>query len=202
MRRSLAAPFLLMLLAGCGAGGPTVQAEAPAGQHPQDVFFEHLSALCGQAFEGRLTAYAEADRDWLDQRMVMHVRQCGAGEIRIPLHVGEDRSRTWVVTRTPHGLRLKHDHRHADGSPDEINWYGGDSAGPGTDTAQSFPADEASKAMFVAGGIPQSVANVWSLELVPGERYSYVLRRPDRHFQADFDLTRPVPAPPAPWGAD
>ena len=46
----------------------------------------------------------------------MHVRECSEDAIRIPFHVGEDRSRTWVVTRTANGLRLKHDHRHEDGS--------------------------------------------------------------------------------------
>ena len=30
----------------------------------------------------------------------MHVRDCSERELRIPFHVGDDRSRTWVVTRT------------------------------------------------------------------------------------------------------
>ena len=52
----------------------------------------------------------------MGQRLVMHVRDCSADEVRIPFWVGEDHSRTWVVTRTETGLRLKHDHRHEDGS--------------------------------------------------------------------------------------
>jgi hypothetical protein len=31
--------------------------------------------------------------------------------------------------------------------------------------------------------------------------FAYELRRPNRHFRVEFDLTRPVPAPPPPWGA-
>lgn len=65
---------------------------------------------------------------------------------------------------------------------------------------QLFPADEHSRALFEEHGIPQSAANVWSLEIVPGERFSYVLRRPGRHFQVDFDLSEPVEPPPPPWG--
>ena len=33
----------------------------------------------------------------------MHVRSCTPTEIRVPFHVGEDRSRTWVITRTDGG---------------------------------------------------------------------------------------------------
>src|SRR3712207_8407608 len=49
--------------------------------------------------------------DFAGKRLVMHVRDCSPNEVRIPFHVGEDRSRTWIVTRTAAGLRLKHDHR-------------------------------------------------------------------------------------------
>jgi hypothetical protein len=57
----------------------------------------------------------------------MHVRTCSENALRIPFHVGDDHSRTWVITRTENGLRLKHDHRHEDGSEDAVTQYGGDS---------------------------------------------------------------------------
>ena len=69
---------------------------------------------------------SEADSAFRRNTSVMHVRQCSDREIRIPFHVGENRSRTWVVTRTPQGLRLKHDHRHEDGTEDRVTQYGGD----------------------------------------------------------------------------
>jgi hypothetical protein len=131
----------------------------------------------------------------------MHVRHCTPGELRIPFHVGTDRSRTWVLTRTGAGLRLKHDHHHEDGSPDLLTMYGGDTTGPGTATRQEFPADAESKALFERQGLTASLANVWAMEVEPGRRFVYELARPGRLFRVEFDLSRPVPAPPPPWGS-
>ncbi|MBY0566139.1 MAG: hypothetical protein K2P70_02420 [Hyphomonadaceae bacterium] len=177
-------------------------ASAPAPSTPQDQFFANLTALCGQSFEGRVVTTEAADSAFAGQRLVMQVRECSANEIRVPFHVGEDRSRTWVITRTGDGLRLKHDHRHEDGSEDTLTQYGGDTANAGTAERQEFPADQHSRDLFVANNIPQSVTNVWAVEVHPGRTYVYELRRPNRHFRVEFDLTRPVPAPPAPWGAE
>jgi hypothetical protein len=130
--------------------------------------------------------------------LVMHVRECAEDEIRVPFHVGENRSRTWVFTRTDGGLRLKHDHRHEDGTEDELTWYGGDTRDAGTAERQAFAADAHTAAL-----LPEAATNVWTVEIVPGERYVYQLVREgtERRFRAEFDLTRPVPAPPAPWGS-
>lgn len=169
---------------------------------PQPTFFANLSALCGQAFEGRIVSPpAAADASFAGKRLVMHVRECSADTIRVPFHVGDDRSRTWVVTRTAAGYRLKHDHRHDDGGADTITQYGGDSVAPGTAFRQEFPADAFTKALLVREGNAAGVANVWAIEVHPGRMFAYALRRPDRFFRAEFDLTRPVPAPPPPWGA-
>ena len=179
-------------LAGC--------ATSPAGPEPQTAFFERLAALCGKAFEGRIASPpAEADSAFAGKRLVMQVRGCARDEIRIPFHVGDDRSRTWVVTRTAAGLRLKHDHRHQDGSEDRLTQYGGDTAGPGSAARQEFPADAFSKALFVREKIPASTANVWAME-ADGRTFAYELRRPGRFFRVEFDLGRPVAPPPAPWG--
>lgn len=169
---------------------------------PQDAYFERLRALCGQAYEGRVVSTDAADRDFAASRLVMHVRACTEDEVRIPFHVGDNRSRTWVVTRTEAGARLKHDHRHEDGSEDGLTQYGGDTVAPGSATRQEFPADQYSRDMFVAQDLPQSVPNVWAVEIVPRRTFAYELRRPGRFFRVEFDLTRPVPAPPAPWGTD
>ena len=139
----------------------------------------------------------------------MHVRACTANEVRIPLHVGEDRSRTWVVTRLrdddgdgrTDGLRLKHDHRHVDGSEDAVTQYGGDTARAGTAWRQEFPVDAYSVAMFEREGLTASTANVWAMEIEPGKAFTYELARPGgRLFRLRFDLTETVSAPPAPWG--
>lgn len=168
--------------------------------NPQDAFFEQLSTLCGQAFAGKLVSTDEADADFADVPMVMHVRTCSESEIRIPYIVGEDRSRTWVISRTEDGLRLKHDHRHEDGSKDAVTEYGGDTAGEGRAGSQAFPADEFTKAMFIAQGIPASTANTWSVD-VEKDIFAYQMARPNRLFRVEFDLSAPVETPPAPWGA-
>jgi hypothetical protein len=171
---------------------------------PADQFMARLQALCGKAFAGRLVTTDPADAAMAAQPLVMHVRECRPGEVRIPFHVGDDRSRTWIVTRTAAGLRLKHDHRHADGSPDELTMYGGDTATPGTAARQEFPVDAESIALFTRTDRTVSTTNVWAMEVTP-EIFAYELRRPPfpggRFFRVEFDLGRPVPPPPAPWGA-
>jgi hypothetical protein len=131
----------------------------------------------------------------------MHVRECRDGELKIPFHVGENRSRTWVLTRTSTGLRLKHDHRHEDGSADEVTMYGGDTKGPGTEVRQEFPVDAESIAMFASRNNTGSQTNTWAMEIEPGRRFLYELSRPSgRLFRVEFDLATPVEAPPPPWG--
>lgn len=192
--KSMAAAAAL-LLAGCS----TIPASSAA-----DRWFARLSDHCGKAYEGRLVSNDAADASFSGQRLVMHVRGCSRDEIRVPFHVGEDRSRTWVISRSGSGLRLKHDHRHKDGSPDALTMYGGDSRGTGTSIRQEFPADAQSIAMFTAQGRSVSNANVWAIE-VTDRIFAYELRRPpgpgERFFRVEFDLTRPVDPPPAPWGS-
>lgn len=177
--------------------------EAPAST-AQDAFFDNLTALCGNAYSGEV----EADRPespgnnaFAGQELVMHVRECSDEEIRIPFHVGEDRSRTWIVSRTDAGLRLKHDHRLADGSEDPITQYGGDTAGEGTASRQEFPVDAESQALFTRNDMAVSNTNVWAIEVEPGETFTYELARPQRLFRVSFDLSAPVATPPASWGA-
>ena len=191
MRQLFTAAMLSIALGGCAASGPSAQ----------NQFFANLSALCGQAFEGRVVTTDTADAQFSGQRLVMQVSECGADEIRVPFHVGENRSRTWVITRTSAGLRLKHDHRHEDGAEDRLTQYGGDTISEGTAERQEFPADEFSKQLFRENNIPASVENTWAMEVHPNRIFAYELQRPNRHFRVEFDLTRPVPAPPPPWGA-
>ncbi len=162
-----------------------------------DVFLDALRAHCGKAYEGRLIDPQPVDTAIASQRLVMHVRGCG-DTVRIPFHVGEDRSRTWVLTRTADGVRLKHDHRHADGMEDSVTQYGGDAAGASVGaTSMAFAADS-----FTGALIPTAATNVWTVEITP-EKFVYQLRREstDRRFRVEFDVTKPVEVPPAPWGA-
>ena len=169
------------------------------------AFFSGLLALCGQAFEGRVVSSDPVDAAMAAQRLVVHVRECSADEIRMPFHVGADRSRTWVLTRSDAGLRLEHRHRHEDGTPDPLTRYGGEAAPGGSARLQRFPADAVSRQLFRDRGRPDAVANTWTLELRPGALV-YALARPAqgnapaRRFRVEFDLGTPVAPPPAPWG--
>jgi hypothetical protein len=200
-----------VLLAACG-GEPSNP--APAGQvaapgtaastevAPVDAYMARIAQHCGQAFAGRIVANEPVPENdpFTGKSLVMHVRECGEREIKIPFHVGDDHSRTWVLTRTETGLRLKHDHRHQDGSEDTVTMYGGDTAEPGTEARQDFPVDGDSIALFEREGMGVSTTNTWAMEIAPGERFVYELSRPGRLFRVEFDLTVPVDAPPTPWG--
>jgi hypothetical protein len=129
----------------------------------------------------------------------MHVRKCTDSQLQVPFHVGDDSSRTWIITKTGSGLSLKHDHRHKDGSNDKSTMYGGHTNDAGWAQMQSFPADQYSKELFVEQGIPQSVGNTWQMYIYP-EKFTYRLIRQGREFRVDFDLTQPIEAPKAPWG--
>ena len=155
---------------------------------PQRDFFTDLSSLCGKSFAGRITSPpAAADADFAGKAMVMQVRECTADTIRVPFHVADDHSRTWVITRTGTGtrggLRLKHDHRHQDGSEDKVTQYGGDSITPLSAARQEFPADAFTKVLLIREGNTAGANNVWAVEVHPGRTFAYELRRPGRFFR-------------------
>lgn len=122
---------------------------------PSDIFWETLPAHCGQSYEGKLADGIEPG-DFAGKRLVMHLRACEGDTIRIPFFVGDDRSRTWVLTRKGGLITLKHDHRHVDGSEEEITQYGGTNNNTGLKSLQMFPAD-----VETAGRIPYAASNVW-----------------------------------------
>lgn len=185
-------------LAGCAPRTAAPEANVAAIRAltpPQREFWQRLQSLCGRAFQGRLTESNASDSVFARSVVVMHVRECSPDVVRVPLHVGEDRSRTWVITPVTGGIRLKHDHRHRDGAEDSVTQYGGDTRGSGTRSRQEFHADSLTAAL-----IPAARTNIWTVEIVPGATFAYELRREGRRFRVEFDLTRPVAAPPPPWG--
>ncbi|CUS47634.1 MAG: hypothetical protein HLUCCO02_11190 [Idiomarinaceae bacterium HL-53] len=191
IRASLMAITSVTLVAGC----------TPAEQDPQDAFIANLAEHCGNAYEGRvIKGDEEADATWMNSRIVIEVRECTEDRIRIPLHVGDNHSRTWVFTDTINGLQLKHDHRLEDGSHDPVTWYGGTSYTAGTATEQAFPADDFSKQMFSEQGLSVSIDNTWIVSFPTENTMVYRLLRENRDFQVEVDLSNPVEAPPAPWG--
>ena len=132
----------------------TIQAQSPAEQ-----FWNNLQKHCGKAYEGSLVL-PENDPAFGGKRLTMHVRSCSANEIKVPFFVGDDKSRTWVFTLKDGLITLKHDHRHEDGSEDEVTQYGGSASNTGSATTQVFPADQ-----FTASLLPRAASNVWSVNL-------------------------------------
>ena len=165
-----------------------------------DGFFDNIAAHCGKAYEGKVSVdNAAGPSSFTGKKLVMHVRRCNERELQVPFHVGDDASRTWIITKTGSGLSLKHDHRHKDGSDDKSTMYGGHTLDAGFANAQSFPADQYSKELFVSQGIPQSMGNTWQMYIYP-KQFTYRLVREGREFRVDFDLTKPITPPSAPWG--
>lgn len=162
----------------------------------RDQFFNTLKGLCGARFEGAMTFPAEGQDDFAGKLLVAHVTDCSETEIRVPFLVGENRSRTWIFSRIDDGLQLKHDHRHADGTPDEVTMYGGMASTMGTPLAQSFAADA-----HTARLIPAAATNVWTVSLSEdGTSLTYHLERDAKpRFTAVLEkVPTPSRAPAAP----
>ena len=153
------------------AAAPT-PAVAPVGD-ARDQFMATLAGMCGQRFEGAMTYPADPKHDFAGKRLVAHIATCNTEGIRVPFIVGEDKSRTWIFTRSPLGLQLKHDHRHADGTPDAVTMYGGMASVGGTALMQSFAADD-----YTGKLIAGAATNVWTLTLsADGKTLTYHLER-------------------------
>jgi hypothetical protein len=196
MNKVLPAFLSLLLLASCQSSrkGSTSLKQT---NNNQALYWQSLQALCGKAYQGTIVAAPATDTTFKGKTLLMHVRSCEPGRIRIPFFVGEDRSRTWVFTKTDNQLSLKHDHRHKDGTPDSITQYGGLTSNSGMANLQLFPADQETTNL-----LPAAATNVWWVEVVPGKYFTYNLRRmgTDRLFSIRFDITTPVAIPEAPWG--
>lgn len=159
-----------------------------------DSFWNTLQQHCGKAYEGVITSGATAD--FKDKKLVMHVKACEENRIRIPFNVGNNRSRTWVLTKNKIGITLKHDHRHEDGSEDKVTQYGGTTTNQGFSQMQIFPADNQTQKT-----IPAAASNIWWIT-INDSSFTYNLRRigSDRLFTVSFNLKQPIETPLAPWG--
>jgi len=195
MKLSIIPAFLTLTLAACTAA-PDVESHFT----PENNFTESVRNLCGQAFNGKIVSPDAADDAWRKEDIKMHVRDCSGGEIKIALHVGDNKSRTWILRKEDGIIALRHDHRHEDGSPDALTFYGG-LLGNITESRAEFPADQSTKDLFDRENIPVSKANTWAMETRPKDGiFAYEMRRPNRDFRIEFDTTSPIAPPPTPWG--
>ena len=165
--------FALLTSPGMLAAQESEPASAPGLSQNQQAFFDYVKSMCGARYEGESVFPEDPGDAFSGQLLVAVIESCGADEIRIPFLVGSDASRTWVLTRTTEGLQLKHDHRHEDGTPDEVTLYGGVATDPGSPLSQSFPADS-----YTAGLIPEATTNEWFLSFsTDGQELTYYLER-------------------------
>ena len=164
-------------------------------ERPAKQFWNTLQTHCTKAYEGSLLLPKE-DKDFGGKKLMMHVRSCSDTVIKIPFFVGEDKSRTWILTYQNDRISLQHDHRHEDGTEDDINFYGGITTNSGQAGIQTFSADERTQKM-----IPAASTNIWWIT-IDETTFTYNLRRlgTERVFKVVMDLTQPIDTPKAPWG--
>ena len=142
-------------------------------QDARDQFFATMQSLCGQQFEGVLVYPRHGQHDFSGKRLVADFASCSETQVKVPFQVGEDKSRTWIISRTPAGLALQHDHRHADGTPDAITMYGGMASSEGSARSQSFLADD-----YTARLVKGAATNVWTISVsADGSTLTYHLER-------------------------
>lgn len=157
---------------------------------PRDEFWNRLRALCESAAAGQVLQIPPGDTQLaMDARLVVHFWECSDTELRFPLHVDENRSRTWVFIRHADHFELRHDHRNADGTEQATTWYGATTVAAGTAERQEF--------VTVRG----ETTGGWAVEIVPGRRFTYgTIRNGAWRHHLQFDLTAPVAVPPRHWG--
>ncbi|UMB54345.1 hypothetical protein MKD41_02425 [Lutibacter sp. A64] len=179
--------FLIIILSFLQSTGQEIE--------PAIAFWNTLKSHCGNAYEGTLIS-PEKDENFGGKRLVMHVKSCTENKIKIPFYVGENKSRTWILTINDGVITLKHDHRHKDGTMETVNFYGGTSTNKGKADIQFFPADAHTQAQ-----LPEAATNIWWITL-NDKTFTYNLRRlgTDRVFKIAMDLTKPIETPEAPWG--
>ena len=166
-----------------------------AQQSPAEKFWTQLQGHCGEAYEGTITSENPGE-DFAGKKLIMYVSSCDENNIKIPFFVGDDKSRTWVLTFKDNRIKLKHDHRHRDGSEDKITQYGGQATNTGLADLQVFPADTQTAEL-----LPAAATNVWFIGL-DKDHFTYNLKRigSNTDFSVEFDLSQPVENPGAAWG--
>ncbi len=153
------------------------------------AFLENLASLCGKSFRGKETFMAPGRESWAEKDFVMHVTVCEDDRVHIPFHLDDDRSRTWMFLAGDQGLRFRHDHRHEDGTPEDLTMYGGYADGTGTGYMQKFPADD-----YTVELLEDVFNREWRVILAEDlSTLEYqLLYHGEVVFAAEFDLTDPL----------
>jgi hypothetical protein len=204
MRLYLYIILLMGTLSGCSLGQSRPE---PTARPVTTAFMQQYQPYCGQTFFG-LSTYTDLgdDSPLKDARLTMTIESCSEVEIRIRFIVNEDSSRTWILGYLEEGLRLAHDHRNADGSYYEANFYGGIAMNK-NNAFRYYPTDgrpSASTLFFPADARtlmdrPAREVNVWSKSFdIPAQRYYYRLYLSgELRYEATFILEENAEMPAA-----
>lgn len=167
---SIALVICTLLFISCGGEETDITPQVDA-ETTQEEFFANLFELCGETFSGEATFPEDESHELVGENLVATIQTCTEEEIQIALAADGDQSRTWVIKRTPEGLRLRHDHIDSEGAPSDTTGYGGYATDEGTSTQQYFAADDSTAQM-----IPEAETNVWMME-INDDRFVYALER-------------------------
>lgn len=168
---------------------------ASAQESNSKAFMEAFKPHVGKYYEGTIVAGGKEGDGFTGQRLIMEVMSWDDRQVKVPFYVGEDKSRTWIFSWSNNRVELKHDHRHADGTPDSVTFYGGTAPNEGWSNMQVFPADEETEQL-----IDYAAFNVWWVT-IDDKKFTYNLRRigSDRLFSVEFDLSKPIVSNFKPW---
>jgi hypothetical protein len=184
----------LLIMTGCVSPEKRAKEDTKSDEIIQDdtgqlAFLANLAAFCGKSFEGREVFMAEGRESWADKQFIMHVTVCEFGMVHIPFYLDDDHSRTWMFFIEDGKLRFRHDHRHADGTPEDVTLYGGYADSSGDAYCQNFPADE-----YTCDMLPNSCTAEWRVKLSDDlSTFRYMLFSDgELFFEAAFDLSNPM----------
>lgn len=191
--KTLVLPLLTVLIIGI-AGCQNESNENNQAQKAYAEFWNMLQSLCGSTFYGKSSFPTDPDDAFFGKQLTAEFSKCEDTEIRMPFNVGENRTRTWIFTKTDDGIRLKHKHIHEDGSLDEVTNYGGDAAFAeyksepdvgGVMVKVAFPADDFTKEL-----LPAAATNQWEVTLsqkqIDGNVQTQLNYHLDRHSKPRF----------------
>lgn len=168
-----------------------------AAESNQDKFFDSINAHCGNAFSGSVEDSSDSTA-YNGRKFVLHIRDCSDTQIKMPLHIDDNSSRILVLTKSDGSIKLQHDHRHADGSPDALTLYGGYSSTNSTANVKDFPESAESIEITKAHAPTRTYPSVWSI-ILSSEQITYQVVRPGRTIKTTFKFTDKVTAPPKAW---
>ena len=192
MRQMKYSVLLLLSIAILGACSQRQNKKDEITQTPnnQVEFFKHFKKLEGRRYAGKEIFIAEGKDSWAALELEIYVREYTDTIIYIPFRVGDNKSRPWmIIMEKGNKLRFRHDHRHEDGTPEDLNLYGGYATEEGTSIKQFFPADE-----FTCKMLDRIRDNEWIVEFSEDlTKFYYSLRKKgELIITVEFDLSTPV----------